>query len=131
MEHYWLAICNEDTEVTGIMRSTKEEAVEDCQNAFEMELAERGADPGLQYYVEEQRFIDGEVTVLKREPVEVQAKTEPQTIREICEKYGFTQTALAKRFSIPLRTVQDWHGERRKPLDYVVRMMVEILERDN
>lgn len=52
------------------------------------------------------------------------------TIKEICEKYGFSQTALAKRFGIPLRTVQDWHSGRRNPPDYVVNMMVEILEKE-
>lgn len=50
------------------------------------------------------------------------------TIKEICEHYGLSQTALAKRFGIPLRTVQDWHAGRRTPPDYVVGMMVEILE---
>ena len=51
-----------------------------------------------------------------------------QTIKEICEKYGMSQTALAKRFGIPLRTVQDWHRGQRVPPDYVVRMMEELLE---
>lgn len=50
------------------------------------------------------------------------------TIKEICEKYDLTQTALAKRFGIPLRTVQDWHAGRRVPPDYVVNMMQELLE---
>lgn len=53
-----------------------------------------------------------------------------KTIKEICTEYGLTQTALAKRFGIPLRTVQDWHGERRKAPDYVVSMMIELLEID-
>ncbi len=53
------------------------------------------------------------------------------TIREICERYALSQTALAKRFDIPLRTVQDWHAEKRVPPPYVVKMMVELLERDN
>ena len=52
------------------------------------------------------------------------------TIKEICLKYNLTQTALAQRFDIPLRTVQDWHGGRRNPPDYVVGMMVELLEQD-
>lgn len=52
------------------------------------------------------------------------------TIKDICEKYGLSQTALAKRFDIPLRTIQDWHGDRRTPPDYVVRMMDELLQRD-
>lgn len=51
-----------------------------------------------------------------------------ETIKEICEKYNLSQTALAKRFGIPLRTVQNWHGGHRNPPDYVVGMMVEILE---
>ena len=51
------------------------------------------------------------------------------TIKEICEKYNLTQTALAKRFEIPLRTVQDWYGGRRNPPDYVVKMMIELLEK--
>ena len=53
------------------------------------------------------------------------------TIKEICEKYNLSQTALAKRFDIPLRTVQDWYSERRTPPSYVVNMMVEILEAGN
>ena len=51
-------------------------------------------------------------------------------IAQICKNYGLTQTALAKRFGIPLRTVQDWHANRRVPPFYVVRMMLEILEMD-
>ena len=52
------------------------------------------------------------------------------TIKEICEKYGYSQTELAKRFGIPLRTVQDWHGGRRTPPDYVVNMILELLQKD-
>lgn len=48
-------------------------------------------------------------------------------IKEICEKYGLSQTALAKKFGIPLRTVQDWHGGRRKAPDYVVNMIDRLL----
>ena len=53
------------------------------------------------------------------------------TIKDICTKYGLNQTELAKRFGIPLRTVQDWHSDRRTPPEYVLRMIVEILERDS
>ena len=52
-------------------------------------------------------------------------------IAEICERFGLSQTALAKRFGIPLRTVQDWHAGRRTPPGYVVGMIIEILEREN
>ena len=51
-------------------------------------------------------------------------------IKAICERYDLTQTALAKRFYIPLRTVQDWHAGRRVPPGYVVRMMIELLDHD-
>ena len=50
------------------------------------------------------------------------------TIKEICEKYGYNQTELAKRFGIPLRTVQEWHGGRRNPPEYVVNMIVALLD---
>lgn len=51
-------------------------------------------------------------------------------IAQICNDYGLSQTALAKRFEIPLRTVQDWHAGRRTPPAYVVNMIIEILERE-
>lgn len=52
------------------------------------------------------------------------------TIKEICEKYGYSQTALAKRFDIPRRTVQEWHGGRRTPPEYVVNMIIALLEQE-
>ena len=51
------------------------------------------------------------------------------TIKQICEKYNLSQTALAKRFGIPLRTVQNWVGGQRNAPDYVIKMMVEILDK--
>lgn len=53
------------------------------------------------------------------------------TIREICEKYSLTQTALARRFEIPLRTVQDWYAGKRVPPEYVVKMIVRLIEFEN
>lgn len=50
-------------------------------------------------------------------------------IAQICKDYNLTQTALAKRFGIPLRTVQDWYAGRRVPPGYVVNMIIEILDR--
>jgi putative transcriptional regulator len=50
------------------------------------------------------------------------------TIKEICETYDLSQTALARKFGIPLRTVQDWHAGRRKAPDYVISMMTRLLE---
>lgn len=48
-------------------------------------------------------------------------------IAELCKRYSLSQTELAKRFEIPLRTVQDWHGGRRKAPDYVVNMIDRLL----
>lgn len=50
------------------------------------------------------------------------------TIKEICETYGYTQTQLSRRFDIPLRTVQNWYSGIRQPPEYVLRMMIEILD---
>lgn len=32
------------------------------------------------------------------------------TIKELCEEFNIGQSALARRFKIPLRTVQHWHS---------------------
>ena len=53
--------------------------------------------------------------------------TEKTAIALICERYGLSQTDLAKNFGIPLRTVQDWHAGRRTPPDYVVGMIDRLL----
>ncbi len=50
------------------------------------------------------------------------------TLREILATYGYTQTSLSRRFGIPLRTVQNWCADIREPPEYVLKMMVEILE---
>lgn len=53
-----------------------------------------------------------------------------KTIKDICTEYGLKQTELAKRFGIPLRTIQNWYTGVRKPHDYVVRMMDELLKKE-
>lgn len=53
---------------------------------------------------------------------------ESTPIREICEQYGLTQAALANQFGIPLRTVEQWCTGRRQAPDYVVAMILTILE---
>lgn len=53
-----------------------------------------------------------------------------KTIKNLCETYGITQTELSRKYGIPLRTVQDWHGGRRTPPDYVVNMIAALLARE-
>ena len=53
-----------------------------------------------------------------------------KTIKQLCEAYGMGQTALARRFDIPLRTVQDWYSGRSNPPAYVVNMIADLLEYD-
>lgn len=51
-------------------------------------------------------------------------------VRELCEKYKISQSGLARRFGIPLRTVQGWYLGERKPPEYVVGMIGELLQAD-
>lgn len=49
------------------------------------------------------------------------------TVRELIERCGLTQSAFARHFNIPLRTVQGWClGERDCPL-YLITMAAELL----
>lgn len=49
------------------------------------------------------------------------------TIPSLLEQYHMTQSAFARFFSIPLRTVQDWYAGRRACPPYVLTMAAEIL----
>ena len=50
------------------------------------------------------------------------------TIKSLCATYGMSQTALSRRFNIPLRTVQGWYIGERTPPAYVVSMIAELLD---
>lgn len=45
--------------------------------------------------------------------------------KDLLGRMGMSQTDCSRRFCIPLRTVQDWAGERRTPPLYVRMMMAE------
>lgn len=46
------------------------------------------------------------------------------TIKELRQMTGLTQTAFGQFcFGIPLRTVQDWEAGKRKPPDWVVKLI--------
>lgn len=53
--------------------------------------------------------------------------------RALLAELGHTQTGLSRRYGIPLRTVQDWAGERRTPPLWLRLMLADLagwLERD-
>lgn len=49
------------------------------------------------------------------------------TVRELIEHCGLTQSAFARHFDIPLRTVQDWYSGRRQCPPYLITMAAELL----
>lgn len=53
------------------------------------------------------------------------------TIKYLCEFYGISQTELARKYDIPLRTVQQWHAGHRTPPPYVINMILELLHREH
>lgn len=52
------------------------------------------------------------------------------TIQDICSTHGLSQTALAQRFGIPLRTVQDWYSGRRTPPPYIITLLEIALKKE-
>lgn len=50
-------------------------------------------------------------------------------IKELRKKTGMTQAAFANRFSIPLRTLQEWEQGRSMPPQYVIPMIREVMLR--
>lgn len=51
--------------------------------------------------------------------------------RDFLAAFGITQTQLSRRFGIPIRTIQDWAGERRHCPIYVRKLMATLLILDN
>lgn len=58
-------------------------------------------------------------------------KENGKKLAEICKSYGMGQTALARRFGIPIRTVQDWFSGKGNPPAYVVTMIADLLAYDH
>ena len=47
------------------------------------------------------------------------------SMRELISRTGLSQTAFAKQVGVPLRTVQDWCGEKRACPTYVRFLLAE------
>lgn len=51
-----------------------------------------------------------------------------QKIKALRNSTGLSQSQFAKQFHIPTATLQDWEHGRRRPPDYVVHMMEQLLQ---
>ena len=49
-------------------------------------------------------------------------------IKELREETGMSQQQFANYFGLPLRTLQGWEQDRRKPPDYLVELLKRIWE---
>ena len=52
-------------------------------------------------------------------------------IKKLRAELGLSQQKFAKKFGIPLRTVQDWEYGKREVRSYIVNMMQKIIELEN
>ncbi len=48
-------------------------------------------------------------------------------IKELRKQTGLTQTQFGALFGIPMRTIQEWESENRKPPEYIINMIEELL----
>lgn len=48
------------------------------------------------------------------------------TIQELRSETNLSQSKFAEYFGIPLRTVQDWEQGRRKPPEYIPKLLERI-----
>lgn len=44
-------------------------------------------------------------------------------IKEIRKKTGLSQIKFAKLLNIPVRTIEEWEAERRKPKNYIIELI--------
>ncbi len=53
-----------------------------------------------------------------------------QTIKEMRQQTGLSQSQFAEKFGIPVRTIQKWEIGASKPKPYLLHMMQEMLKQD-
>lgn len=52
-------------------------------------------------------------------------------IKELRQRTGLSQVKFGEALGgIPLRTIQDWEGEKRKPSDWTIRLIAFRVEND-
>jgi DNA-binding transcriptional regulator YiaG len=50
------------------------------------------------------------------------------TIKEAREQAGLSKAEMARRFEIPIRTLENWESGNRTPPPYVEKLIIEKLE---
>lgn len=71
---------------------------------------------------------DNEVTLTIEEIKDCIKISQPfPTVKELCKTISVPQSYLSVLFGIPLRTIESWAGGKRKPPEYVLRMMLDVL----
>ena len=55
----------------------------------------------------------------------------PVTVRSLRMAAGLSQRALADKYGIPRRTIENWESGVRTPPDYVVRLLAAALEAED
>lgn len=63
-------------------------------------------------------------------PIKKREENKTMTIQEFIKSSGMTHKQLSERFGIPKRTIEDWSRGVRKCPEYVVNMMIELIEKD-
>ncbi len=51
------------------------------------------------------------------------------TIKDYRTQAGLTQLEMSKRFEIPKRTIENWETGKRKPPQYVEKLIIEKLKK--
>lgn len=46
-----------------------------------------------------------------------------QRVKALRTRLGLTQRGMEERYGIPYRTIQDWEASKRRPPEYVLRML--------
>ena len=52
------------------------------------------------------------------------------TIKELREKENLSQSKFAKKYHIPLKTLQSWEQGVRKPAEYTIYMLEQLINRE-
>ena len=71
------------------------------------------------------RYYDGEITT---EDGWVEKGMIAIVIAKIKEKFGISRAEMARRYKIPVRTLQDWALGKRQPPAYVAYLLERVVE---